>query len=243
MSPRGPWIAFAWLLVTLNASAQAPAAPPQPAARGATAVQGFWFAIDQLGLIFKAVGNLSGGVDQGHIWRVDLATGTGDPHRLGSNDGLAWPVLSPDGATVFALRDGQLVRLASDGGLTAVGKETQWRKLIGVDPQNNVLGFIAGKPRPHPALMSSGGELHLLPQPETDSERERVSLLLQENRAYKDGRQLLVKRSTRGGRGLDVFLKADDVTKALSDCADDLCGQPSLSPDGRSVLYVRAPAQ
>lgn len=241
MRLRRPWIALGWQLAALSALAQAPVEPPQPAAHSAPAVQGFWFAIDQLGLIFKAVGNLSGGVDRGQIWRVDLASG--DQHRIGGNDALAWPVSGPDGATVFALRDGQLVRLASDGGLTAVGKETQWRKLIGVDPQNNVLGFIAGKPRPHPALMSSGGELHLLPQPETDSDRERVSLLLQENRAYKDGRQLLVKRSTRGGRGLDVFLKTDDTAKALSDCGDDLCGQPSLSLDGRSVLYVRAPAQ
>lgn len=241
MSSRRPWLALGWMLVALNAFAQTPAAPPQPPAGAGTATQFFWTAIDQLGLIFKAVGNLSGGIDQGQVWRVDLATG--DQRRVGSDDGLAWPVLSPDGATVFALRAGRLVRLASDGHLTALGTETQWRKLVGVDRQNNVIGFIAGKPRAHPALMSASGELHRLPQPATDSEREHVSFLLQENRAYADGRTLLVKHSTRGGRGFDVFLKTDDTAKALSDCGDDLCGQPSLSPDGRSVLYVRAPAQ
>lgn len=234
------WTALG-LLAVVNGIAQAPVAPPQPTPQGAKAAQGFWAAVDQLGLIFKAVGNLGGGVDQGQVWQVDLATG--DQHRIAGGNGLAWPVMSPDGSTIFALHEGQLVRLATDGRSTAVGKETQWRKLVGVDRQNDVLGFIAGKPRVHPALMSPVGELQLLPQPETDSERERVSLLLQENRAYADGRQLLVKRSTRGGRGLDVILKTNDTAKAISDCGDDLCGQPSLSPDGHIVLYVRAPAQ
>jgi len=83
----------------------------------------------------------------------------------------------------------------------------------------------------------------LLPQPETDQERARVSMLLQENLAYAKGRQLIVRRSERGGRGYDVSLAAGDSVKNLSDCGDDACGQPSLSPDGRYVLYIRAVAR
>lgn len=228
------WCAAFMLVAGLSVAAEA----PTPAETSALA-QGFWAGIAQLGLIFKAVGSLGGGVDRGQIWIVDLATG--EQRRIAGADALAWPVLGPDRSTIFALRGGQLVRLPLRGGdIVLVGSEAAWRKLVGVDAENKVLGFVAGRPRVQPAVMTSKGELRLLPQPETDEERERVSFLLQENRAYADGRQLIVRRSTRGGRGYDISLVSDGAERNLSDCGDDACGQPSLSPDGRYVLYVRA---
>jgi hypothetical protein len=229
----------AWvLMLALHAAAQEPA--PAPAESSAWS-QGFWSAIAKLGFVFKTVGSLGGGVDQGQVWMFDLATGEQRP--IASAGALAWPVLGPDDRTIFALRGGQLVRLSPRGGdAVPLGTEAGWRKLVAVDSQSNVMGFVAGKPRVHPALMTPGGELRRLPQPETDEERERVSLLLQENRAYADGRQLIVRRSTRGGRGYDVSLVTNGEARNLSDCGDDLCGQPSLSPDRRYVLYVRAPS-
>jgi hypothetical protein len=233
-------LATGLLLTALSAMAQVPAPPPAPARADTPAwSQVFWTAIDKLGVVMKAVGNLGVGVDQGQIWMVDLATG--QQRRVATAEPLAWPVLSPHGQAIFALRAGQLVRLTPQGAdVVPLGTGVQWRKLVGVDGQDNVLGFVAGKPRVHPALMTPTGVLHLLPQPETAEERERVALLLQENRAYAGGRELLVKRSKRGGRGYDIGLIADGAARNLSDCGDDFCGQPSLSPDGRYVLYVRA---
>jgi hypothetical protein len=219
--------------------------PAPPAKSQGTASQSqtgaFWSAVDKLGVVFKAIGNLGGSLEQGQVWRVDL--GTGAQQSFASSQSLAWPVLAPDGVTVFALHDGALVRITRDVQPTPVGTEAHWRKLLGVDPDGNVLGFVAATPRVRPAVMTRGGALQLLPQPESDSERERVSLLLQENRAYADGQELVVKRSARGGQGFDVSLVTDGEARRLSDCGDDLCGQPSLAPDGRSVLYVRAAAQ
>jgi hypothetical protein len=204
--------------------------------------QTFWAGIDYLGLIFKAVGSLGGGADRGQIWIVDLATGT---RRQASNaNDFSWPVLAHDRSTIFALRGRQVVRLTASGdGVVQVGPEADWRKLVGVDASDDVLGFVAGRPRAYPALLTGKGELLLLPQPETEQERARVSMLLQENLAYADGSQLTVTRSQRGGRGYDVNLVTDGTVKNLSDCGDDACGQPSLSPDGKYVLYIRTPAR
>jgi hypothetical protein len=213
-------------------------ASPTPPEQSALA-QAFWAGIDYLGLTFKAVGSLGAGADRGRVWIVDLATG--ERRQVSSADDLAWPVLGLDRSTIFALHGRQVVRLASrGGGIVPVGPEADWRKLVGVDATGDVLGFVAGRPRAQPALMTEKGQLMLLPQPEKEQEKARVSMLLQENFAYADGRRLVVTRSQRGGRGYDVSLVTDDSTKNLSDCGDDACGQPSLSPDGRYVLYIRA---
>ena len=138
----------------------------------------------------------------------------------------------------------QVVRLAlGGGGIAPFGPEADWRKLVGVDGPGDVLGFIAGRPRAQPALIAKNGEIALLPQPATEQEQERVSMLLQENLAYANGRKLLVTRSERGGRGFDVSVADADVVKSISDFGDDACGQPSLFPDGRYVVYIRSPAR
>ncbi len=233
IGPRLGRVAFV-LLATLASAAEAPTPNETSAWK-----QVFWAGIAQIGLIFKALGSLGGGVDRGQVWIVDLAKS--EQHQIGSAEALAWPVLGPDSSAIFALRGGQLVRVTlRNGEIVPVGTRAGWRKLVGVDRENNVLGFVTGRPRAQPAVMTSQGELRLLPQPETDEERERVSFLLQEDRAYIDGRRLTVKRSMRGGRGYDISLVSDGAEKYLSDCGDDACGQPSLSLDGRYVLYVRA---
>jgi hypothetical protein len=243
LSLRCAWLCASCLLAT-SVLGQQPRPAPPAAAPGAVS-QGragaFWAAVDKLGVIFKAIGNLGGTPERGQVWRVDIASRV--QHAVAPSQSLAWPVLAPDGVTVFALHDGALVRLTPGGQLDPVGTETHWRKLLGVDSDGDVLGFVNGKPRVYPAMMGRDGTLRLLPQPQTDSDRERVSLLLQENRAYADGRELVVKRSARGGQGFDVSLVTDGQARRLSDCGDDLCGQPFLAPDGRSVLYVRAAAQ
>jgi hypothetical protein len=228
-------------LVLILGTAFGTAGASPTASEESTLAQAFWAGIDYLGLTFKAVGSLGAGADWGRVWIVDLTTG--ERRQVSSADHLAWPVLGLDRSTIFALRGRQVVRLTLPGGeIAPVGPEADWRKLVGVDAMGDVLGFVAGRPRAQPALMTENGRLSLLPQPETEQEKARISMLLQENYAYADGRRLLVTRSQRGGRGYDISLAADDSTKNLSDCGDDACGQPSLSPDGRYVLYIRASA-
>lgn len=225
------------MLVVIAALGLAGASPPS--SEPSLLAQTFWAGVDYLRLTFNAVGSLGGGADRGQVWIVDLATGERRP--VPNADDLAWPVLAPDHSTIFALRGRQVMRLTSSGGdVLPVGPEANWRRLLGVDGSGDVLGFIEGRPRAQPAVMTDKEALLILSQPEKEGERAHISMLLQENLAYDNRRELTVTRSRRGGRGYDVNLVDGDTVKNLSDCGDDACGQPSLSPDGRYVLYIRA---
>jgi hypothetical protein len=219
IGPRLGSVAFV-LVAALASAAEAPTS------------SGYWETITtQFGLTLKWVSNLGGGADGGQVWIVDLEKG--EQRQIASTEALAWPVLNPDGSAIFALRGGKLIRVTlGSGEMVPIGTEAGWRKLIGVDKEKNVIGLVAGTPFAQPAVMTSQGELHLLPQPETAEEQKRVSFLLQEDHMYTDGRRLMVKRSRRGGRGYDISLISDSAEKYLSDCGDDACGQPSLSLDG-----------
>jgi hypothetical protein len=211
-------------------------------ARSADAARSFWQVIgQQLGLLYGGISSLGGGATRGQIWIADVETG--EHHAIVGTDGSAWPIFAPDRSAVFALRGQQVVQVTlGDGKIVPIGAEMAWRKLVGTDADGRVLGFVAGRPRAQPAILSRDGTVQLFPQPESAEERERTAVLLQEDRAYADGQQLLVVRSRRGGRGYDVELKGEGSGKTLSDCGDDACGQPSRSADGRHVLYIRDPA-
>lgn len=198
-------------------------------------------AIARLGMVFRGIGSLAGGPSAGEVWRATLPSGA--RHRVGSTNDLAWPVATLDGQSVYALRGQQVVRVTIEvGGETLVGTPAPWRKLVGVLPDGAILGFIVEEPRPRPAVLSPGGVRTELPAPATAEDRQLSAALLQDGHDYADNTRLEVRASSRGGRGRDVFLVAPDGTaRNLSDCGDDLCGQPSRGADGSTVYYVRAP--
>jgi len=223
------------LLAGAVAAEQPPAAP---AASGGGMTRIFATGLDMLGLVFKGIGSLGGGATVGAVWRVDLTSG--DRRRIGHADDLAWPVPSADGASVYALRGKQVLRIAiADGRETPVGGPADWRKLLGVLRDGTVLGFVEDDPRPRPALLAQGGARTELAAPADDAERRRNGALLQEGRDYADGARLEVRDSERGGRGRDVFLVSTATLRNLSDCGDDFCGQPARSQDARAVFYTR----
>jgi hypothetical protein len=212
----------------------------QPASATATTALGraFWGGVDALHLMFRSIGTLSGGPDHGAVWEFDVQSHT--RVRVGSGTAFAWPVQGLDSQAVLALREGQVVEISlPDGRETKLGPKTAWRKLIGVAPDNTILGLIQDSDGARPALLSRSGELSVLPPGTTAEERSRVSLLLQEDRPYSEDRRLVVARSERGGRGFDVYYIAGHERLNVSDCGDDACGQPSLSADQARVLYVR----
>jgi hypothetical protein len=235
-------VVFSCALLLAGAVLAQTSVAPEPAQENALKRM-FAAGLASLRLVLTAIGSLGDGTHLGgEVWRVDIRGG--EAQRISGAADLAWPVPSPSGQAVFALRGRQVVNISSDGSETNVGAAAEWRKLIGVAPDGTVLGFVTGRPRVQPAMLTANGEILLLSQPESDDEREQVAKLLQENRAYADGRQLIVERSQRGGRGYDVYLiAADGSKKNLSDCGDDACGQPSRSSDGRYALYIRDSAR
>jgi hypothetical protein len=232
-SLRRVWLAALILLAAAVGGASPDTSNPQTANM-------FWGVLDKLGIVIRSLGSLGGGVEHGEVWMVNLRTA--ERHRVGSSNDLAWPVLTPDDRTVFALRDSRLVRVAADGTPEAWGGGVGWRKLLAVAPDGAILGFISSRPRAQPAMLLPSGMLVNLPQPQTEQERLNTSILLQEERDYADGTRLEVKRSERGGHGFDIYLLAAGRTQNLSDCGDNACGQPSLSADGEFVVYIQSTA-
>jgi hypothetical protein len=222
-------------LLAAPTSAQPP--PPNTAPVQSALSQAFWGGLGQINMLFKGAGNLASGATHGAIWRLDLVTG--NQHQVGSGDTLSWPVGATADGPVFALQGRQLVRFGADGTQALVSDGT-WRKLLGVLPDGSVLGFVVAEPRARPALLSLDRTMRVLPAPETDEDRQREAFALQEERDYADDTHLRVRRSERGGQGFDVFLIKDGTQRNLTDCGSDRCGQPSLTDDGRALLYIRA---
>ena len=223
-------------LVLLLCVCMTAVAQPAPSSDIRTSVgQVFWDGVRRLGVVFRSIGSLGGGARRGEIWLVTASTL--ERRQVGSGADWSWPIMTNDNMFVYAMRGGQVRRISGDGTDIVVSDGPAWYKLLGVSPDGTVIGFLATQPWPHLATLTPGGDLQTAVPGE--EERERVAYLLQEPRDYADGTRLEVRRSERGGRGYDVFLLSDGRSRNLSDCGDDSCGQPSLTPDGKHVLFIR----
>jgi hypothetical protein len=207
--------------------------------------ESFWNVVAQyLKNTFEYVGSLGEGrAEAGQIWiaQVDGTRLIGAARALGSFANLSWPVFGPDGE-VYVLEDSRVVRLGGTGNKIALpNSSAPWVKLVGVGRDGSILGITDDPPFGKIAILSPKGELTIGASPASTEERERQAALLQESRTYADGRRLSISYSERGGRGLDIFIAAPDrPTVNLSDCGDDACGQPSISPDGKWVAWIRS---
>ncbi len=193
--------------------------------------EAFWkVVVGYLKNTFEYVGALGEGrTEAGQVWVADI-DGT---RRIGT-------ARAPDGS-LYALQSGRVVHLKDGKRGVIANSQRSWVKLIGVSPDGSILGIVDDPPFGKAAILSVGGELTIGASPASEEERQRQSVLLQESRAYADGRNLAIRYSERGGRGLDIFLSAKGASTAnLSDCGDDACGQPTLSPDGKKAAWIRS---
>ena len=148
----------------------------------------------------------------------------------------------PDNSTIYAIQDGKIIKLNKDGQLLDTFKqELNWVKLIGVTEDFSIIGIISDNSKLKPVILSNKGDELLINSVLSDEETVWISTLLQETRSYIGDRKLFVERSERGGRGFDVFFKWGDKVINISDCGDDRCRQPSLSPDLNFILYTKQP--
>ena len=201
--------------------------------------------VEELSISLTAIGSLGGGdVEFGELWtaHIDETGRVSEPHRIGTVDDIAWPVMDSEGKKVFAIQQRKLIRLnLRDNTITTVEMSKSWYKLLGVDANDQVFALVWDKEEMKPAIWMPQGEILLDDSPLNETDEKRIALLLQEARAYAGDRTLFVDRSERGGRGFDVLLKVGDKTINLSNCGDDSCGQASLSADFKHVLFVRKP--
>jgi hypothetical protein len=188
--------------------------------------------------------------DAGDIWLIHLARKTGQ--RITWDGGFRSPVFAPGDETILAVRADTLVRIPLDGAepeeLFPVKGVV---KLVGFgleEPDRLLLLKKSGDDRPAAGFYSmQSGKFTKLPYDENSPEdREMLNHLIGWERVY--GRTTVsTKPETKvvlGGNKkmwTDVYIKQGKQNPLnISKCDGQNCGQPSLSHDGRMVVYIKA---
>jgi hypothetical protein len=187
-------------------------------------------------------------VEPGNIWIVPADRGT--PKALTLDGGYTSPIFSTDGR-VYALKGDTLVRLPQETGAgVAVHKVPRALKLVGFDAANAdelvVLVDAAPGSSPLGVLSLRSGRVTPLPvDPASEEQRRMLAQIRAQERTY--GTTSVYTRTDRR-RGMsrnidwsDVYIRSGDgAPRNVSACNGVNCVQPALSPDGRSVVFIKA---
>jgi hypothetical protein len=186
-------------------------------------------------------------VDPGNIWIVPADKGTAKALTL--DGGYTSPIFSPDGR-VYALKGETLVRLPQEtGGGVPVHKVPRAVKLVGFDSTNPdelvVLLDAAAGNSPLGVLSLKSGRVTPLPYDGTSDENRRM--LAQIRAQEREYGSASVYTKTEKRRGLsrnvewtDVYIRRGTAApRNVSTCNGVSCVQPALSPDGRSVVFIK----
>jgi hypothetical protein len=190
-------------------------------------------------------------VTSGDIWWVS-ATEKAVPQRLTRDGGYYSPVFDAPAQNVLALKSGDLYRVSLTGDAPAkLHTVASVTKLVGLsrdDPdQLLVVGEDIQQHLPFAALLSIQSGRLVVVRHNADSSEDRVMLahLSGWERVYGDTRVYTEKNEKEGPGGMtiefsDVYLKrASDPPINLTHGNRFSSSQPSLSADGRIVVFIR----
>jgi hypothetical protein len=207
----------------------------------------FWQKVMRVLGVSATPGSLrspNGEID-GDIWIV-----TATPNRVSrpiTNRGnYRSPVFEPNGQFLLALQGSTLVRVGiMSGEATQIRSVEAVEKLIGFsrDDSDQLLIIANGSPR---LLSLANGQQVLIPY--NENLRDDLAMLNHLRGWARDygGALVYVKTERKPALGgeiewTDVYWKRSSASPVnLSECDGVRCGQPSLSPDGKHVTYIRA---
>jgi len=185
----------------------------------------------------------------GNIWMVGIDRR--DARALTTDGGYRSPVFLPNGSAVLALRGSTIVRLGVSGrSAPPVAVKTGVAKLVGVDSANAsevVVLLEAPDPSGSPLAavsLQNGTVTALTFDASNEAQRRLLAQIRAQDRSYGE---TTVYTRTESKPGLsrpvewtDVFLKRGAASpQNVSACDGINCVQPALSPDGRSVVFVK----
>ncbi|HEY6339781.1 MAG TPA: hypothetical protein VIW68_14920 [Candidatus Sulfotelmatobacter sp.] len=201
--------------------------------------------------ISDSPGTLKGPGDEvrsGELWVADVRAKT--THALTHTDGYRSPIFLAGSMDVLALRGSEVIRIPSTGGegkslysvdgivkLVGAGSEDAAKVLI-------LLRGEAGHSRVAVLTVSTGEVAAVAYDPASSQDLQMVEALAGWSRTYGDRHIYMQKQNKPALSGTvewhDVFLQVDRLPPVdVSRCDGDNCGQPSLSPDGHSLVFVK----
>jgi len=186
-------------------------------------------------------------VSAGQVWIADVERGTRT--ALTTDPGYRWPVYEPGGEAIIALEGDSLVRIPPrTGKVKALLKMPGVEKLVGFDRKDpDKLLVVLDKDTAPLALLSlKTGNLTPLPyDPKSKEHRRMLGHVKGEERVYGTARVYVKTESKQAMEGelewSEVYLQQGEAMPRNIRNGDGVnCGQPSLSPDGKAVVYIRA---
>ncbi|HKD07461.1 MAG TPA: hypothetical protein VKB79_16280 [Bryobacteraceae bacterium] len=218
--------------------------PPQPK-------ETFWERVLRISGVSANPNTLKGADDEpvsGQIWMADLPSGA--TRRLTEEFGYRSPIFYSNGTDILALQGADVVRISSGGGrgvkLFHIAGITKFVGFSIDDPDQALMLKEDEAGRASVSLLSvKTGAVALLPyDPQSSRDRQMLEDLQGWQRTY-GGTTVYLKRESRDTLSgtveiSNVFAKSagrDPIN--ISRCDMTNCGQPSLSPDGNHVLFIK----
>jgi len=231
---------------------QTPKPPAAPPAKQKSAPGFIDRVLKYLG-IADSPGTLKGPGDEvasGELWVAD--TGSLANHAVASGGSYRSPVFVPGSNEILALSGAELVRFSAGSGepknLYSVAGVTKLVAFSADDPDSVLIlqsGDGSGHPRVGLLSLSSARVTPLAYDPSSSADLQMIENLEGWTRIYGDKRVYVRRQTKQAVSGVvewsDVFLRIDGQEPIdVSQCKGSNCGQPSLSADGRMLVFVKA---
>jgi hypothetical protein len=185
-------------------------------------------------------------LERGDVWIASLADRT--RLRLTRGGGYRSPVFAPGDQSVLALKESTLVTIPPGGGEANAGHVLKGAsKLVGFSserPGDLLVVFDADSAPWLGFVTLASGQVTRLPHDRSSREhRTMIAHVMDWERVYGDTTLYVKAESKQGLTGpvewTDVYLKRRSEPVNVSRCDGVSCGQPSLSPDGSRVVFVK----
>ena len=196
-----------------------------------------------------APSQMRGPADNAAVGDIWIANVDRRPARaLTTNGGYRSPIFVNDTPVVLALRGNSVVRLGAQGGSAIpLAGAPKIVKLVGIDATSpdEVIVLLDAPASPLGVLSLQSGKVSPLPYDDSsDEQRRMLAQIRAQDRTYGETK-VYTKTETKSGLSrpiewTDVFLtRGAGSPQNVSACDGVNCVQPSLSPDGRSLAFVK----
>lgn len=215
------------------------------------AARPFWQKLLRIAGISATPSQMKGPDDNpanGEIWIVDIKKQ--QRRKLSQDAGFSSPVFVPDGKSVLALRSNDICRIPLSGGAPAKLQAIPGiSKLVGFSRDDTNLLCLLVEQRDEllvEFLSCDTGAISVVAYDRDAPEDQRmIDQIKGWEREYEETKLYLDKQNKAGLSGeiewTDVFLKKRGESPLnLSQGNGINCGQPSLSPSGNEVVFIKA---